>query len=189
MRGSAYALLVTLLGTIVLGACAPRVDVRWRESAVAVAAAPRARVAATQTPPTAATAELLTLLNAARSEARWCGDELMPSAPPLAWEQALAEAAYGHSLAMAELGFVAHEAPDGSGVAERIVASGYRASGWGETIAAGYLAPAAALDGFLASPSHCQVLMADVFEVVGAALVERPSSVYGSYWTVVVALP
>lgn len=153
------------------------------------AAAPRERAAATELPPDAASAALLAAVNEARVRGAVCGRTVMPSAPPLVWGSLLAVAAERHGRAMATQGFFDHRAPDGSVVGDRIAATGFRARAWGETLAAGYRDPVETVAAFLSSPSHCEVLLAEPFEVLGAALVEQPGSVYGSYWTVVVATP
>jgi hypothetical protein len=79
--------------------------------------------------------------------------------------------------------------PSGGTVGARIAATGYPARAWGENIAAGYVDPAEAVAGFLASPTHCAVLMDGGFQALGAAFVEEASSLYGSYWTLVFATP
>ena len=114
---------------------------------------------------------------------------MLAAAPPLDWDDALALAAERHARAMATQDFVSHVSPEGSTVGDRIAAAGYRARAWGENIAAGYVDPAETVAGFLASPSHCEVLMGSSFEVLGAALVEVDGSVFGSYWTLVFAAP
>lgn len=179
-----WIVLVPLLLGALLAACAPR--------SRGVPDAPRPSVAAAALParpPSADTARMLTLVNEARARSRRCGTAMLPAAPPLGWDDTLALAAERHARAMAVQGFVGHVSPGGSTVGERIAAAGYRARTWGENIAAGYVEPAETVAGFLASPSHCEVLMASSFQVLGAALVEMDESVYGSYWTLVFAAP
>lgn len=182
MRSAALAALILLASGCVS-------SLRWSVSETRAAPPPRERATATEVPPDDATAALLAAVNAARARGGVCGRLAMPSAPPLVWGSLLALAAERHGLAMASQGFFDHRAPDGSGVGERIAATGFRASAWGETLAAGYVDPVATVEAFLGSPTHCEVLLAAPFEVLGAALVEQPDSVYGSYWTVVVATP
>ena len=142
-----------------------------------------------QVPPSPETALMLELVNEARASARRCGSVRMPAAAPLAWNDDLALAARRHSRAMAEGGFLAHVSPSGSTVGERVAATGYRASAWGETIAGGYREPLEVVPGFLSSPPHCEVLMWGGFEALGAALVELDGSIFESYWTLVLAAP
>jgi len=170
-----------VLALLVAGsACAPRAE-PWPS--------PRPAVAVPALPPSAHTTLLLELVNDARSNARRCGAAAFGPAPPLAWSEALALAAERHSRAMAREGFLDHVSPAGDTVGERIAATGYRARAWGETIAGGYVDPAATVDGFLSSPPHCAVLMTADFSSLGAALVEDDASAYLSYWTLVLAAP
>ena len=179
-----WFVLVALLLAGFLAACAPR--------SRSVSATPPVTVAAATLParpPSADTARMLALVNEARARSQRCGNAVLAAAPPLGWDDTLALAAERHARAMAVQGFVGHVSPSGSTVGDRIAAAGYRARAWGENIAAGYVDPAETVAGFLASPSHCEVLMAHSFEVLGAALVEVDGSVYGSYWTLVFAAP
>lgn len=164
-------------------------SLRWTSSEVRSPPPERQRAPASEDAPDAATAALLAAVNEVRASGAACGQVAMPSAPPLVWGSLLALAAERHGQAMASEGWFDHRAPDGSGVGDRIAATGYRARAWGETLAAGYVDPNEVVVAFLASPAHCQVLLAEPFEVLGAALVERSDSAYGSYWTVVVATP
>lgn len=179
-----WFVLATLLLGALLAACAPR--------SRSVSVPPPATLAAATLPArpaTADTARMLALVNDARARSQRCGSAVLAAAPPLGWDDALALAAERHARAMALQGFVGHVSPEGSTVGDRITAAGYRARAWGENIAAGYVDPAETVAGFLASPSHCEVLMGSSFEVLGAALVEVEGSVYGSYWTLVFAAP
>ncbi len=163
-----------------IAACAPRAEPGPSTSAA---------VRTPELPPSLETSRLLDLVNEARAGARRCGVAAFPPAPPVAWSEALALAAERHSLAMASEGFLDHVSPSGDTVGERIAAAGYRARAWGETIAGGYVDPGETVAGFLASPSHCAVLMSADFSALGAALVEDDASVYLSYWTLVLAAP
>lgn len=187
---SARLALLTVVLLVLAVACAPsaRPDpgpnaARPTPRVEAVAALPSAQ------PPTPETARMLALVNDARASSRRCGRQRLPAVAPLVWDEVLARAADHHSRAMALQGFVSHVSPSGSTVGDRIAAVGYTARSWGETIAAGYVDPEETVAGFLASPSHCEVLMAASFEALGAALVEHGPSVYGSYWTLVFAAP
>ena len=176
-------LMALLLGALLV-ACTPR-------SRNAPAPPPPRTAAAVvpALPPSRETAQMLQLVNEARARSQRCGSALLAPAPPLDWDDALALAAERHARAMATQDFVSHVSPEGSTVGDRIAAAGYRARAWGENIAAGYVDPAETVAGFLASPSHCEVLMGSSFEVLGAALVEVDGSVFGSYWTLVFAAP
>lgn len=141
-----------------------------------------------EAPPAPSVPAIASLINEARASGRWCDGKWYPSAPPLAYSLKLEEAARGHSLDMAGLGYFAHVAPDGRTPAERIASVGYTASAWGENLAAGYATAAEAVSGFF-SGKHCSNLMAEAFSEVGVGYAERLGSYYVRYWTVNLATP
>jgi uncharacterized protein YkwD len=125
---------------------------------------------------------VLRLVNEARSRSRDCGDQHFAAAPPLRWNEALADAALAHSLDMAARNYFSHTDPAGNSVAQRAVRAGYRWRHVGENIAAGLGEPAKVVAGWLASPGHCANIMAPDFAEMGAAYAINPGSdldVYG----------
>ncbi|MFW0753198.1 CAP domain-containing protein [Pseudomonas sp. H11T01] len=126
---------------------------------------------------------LLAQVNAARARPRLCGRQRFAAARPLTWNAALGAAAQGHSRAMANDNYFAHQDPDGDMPADRARAAGYRGRQIGENIAAGQSSPGKAMEGWLASPGHCANLMNPMFTQVGAAYAANSRSDEGVYWT------
>jgi len=60
---------------------------------------------------------------------------------------------------MARRGYFSHNTPEGVSPARRSEASGYDWGLYGENIASGQTSIGAALDSWLASPTHCRALM------------------------------
>lgn len=126
---------------------------------------------------------ILRLVNEARGRPRRCGAEAFAAAAPLAWNEALAEAALAHSRDMAQRNYFSHADPAGRSAAQRAMQAGYRWSHVGENIAAGLGAPEQVVAGWLASPGHCANIMAPEFADMGAAYATNPASAMGVYWT------
>lgn len=125
---------------------------------------------------------MLTLVNNARAQTRSCGTMSYQAAPALAWNCQLENAAYGHSLSMAENDYFSHTGNDGSDPGDRISAAGYDWVTYGENIAAGYRDAESVMDGWLTSAGHCANLMNSSFKDIGVGVAEG-SGTYGSYWT------
>src|SRR5450830_1434554 len=105
------------------------------------------------------------------------------AAPPLTWNADLGTAAQGHSQAMANDNYFAHQDPNGDMPWDRAKAAGYGGRQIGENIAAGQRSPGKAMEGWLASPGHCANLMSPMFTQVGAASAANSRSDNGVYWT------
>ena len=112
-------------------------------------------------------AATLCLLNAERAER---------DLRPLRRRRVLDAAAEAHARDMAEHGFFAHEAPDGSRPHERILRAGYRrARLTGENLAKGERSAGAAssiVDGWMDSPGHRANILRRGFEEIGVAIVD-----------------
>jgi len=133
---------------------------------------------------------MVEFINQARAEARTCGDEHYPAAPPVAWDDLLADAAMAHSTDMAENDFFSHTGSDGGSVSDRIVAAGYDYATYGENIYLGVNSSEEAVDGWLESPGHCANIMnPDVTEVGAAAALGEDGDCGTLYWTLVLARP
>lgn len=133
---------------------------------------------------------VLDAVNAARAQPRNCGDKLHPAAPPLAWNDALGNAAFAHSREMAELRYFAHKGRNGTVVGDRASRAGYTWRAIGENIASGMGTPQDAVAGWLASPGHCANIMNPRFREMGAAYAIAPASRTGMvYWTQVFGAP
>jgi uncharacterized protein YkwD len=128
--------------------------------------------------------ELLALINQARATPRTCGDQAFGAAPPLAWNESLAQAALGHSADMAQKHYFNHKEPGGSDPAARATRAGYRWSRVGENIASGQHTVAQAVTDWLGSPGHCANIMNPVFTETGAAYAVNPANENRTpYWT------
>ena len=127
---------------------------------------------------------ILDLINQARAQPRRCGKEMFAAAPPVRWNEMLAESSQRHSEDMARYDFFDHVNPrDGTHSWERVERAGYKYSTTGENIAAGYRNADEAVAGWIKSPGHCANLMNPAFTDMGAALAINRRSKMGLYWT------
>jgi uncharacterized protein YkwD len=125
---------------------------------------------------------ILQLANQARSRARRCGSKSFAAVPPLMLEKHLTSAAREHARDMAKHSMLEHTGSDGSTPATRVIRAGYSWRVVGENIASGATTPEEVMEGWLASPGHCENLMSPRFEEVGIAWVVDPKSDSGVYW-------
>ena len=133
---------------------------------------------------------ILDLINQARAQPRRCGSETFAAAPPVRWNEMLAESSQRHSEDMARYDFFDHVNPrDGTHSWERVERAGYKYRTTGENIAAGYSSAEAAVEGWIKSPGHCANLMNPEFTDMGAALAVNRRSKMGLYWTQEFAAP
>lgn len=110
----------------------------------------------------------------------------------LAWQNQLASAAREHSLDMACNGFFSHTGSDGSSPFDRIQRQGYSFSYAGETIyggSGGYNSPQAALDAWMNSPAHRDILLSPTYSQAGIGYEYDAGSLYGGYFTAVFTAP
>jgi uncharacterized protein YkwD len=130
-------------------------------------------------------------INQWRASGADCGSQgRFAATTALAWSDALAQAAAGHSQDMATHNFFSHSSFDGRTLSQRIDAAGYDWSSIGENIAAGQASVASVVDGWVASPGHCANLMNPGFTQVGLACVRgSASNTYATYWTMDLARP
>jgi uncharacterized protein YkwD len=152
-------------------------------------------LAAPFNPPAPAAADavarrVLELTNAARAEARRCGDKPFPAARPLhLGPVTLYQAALGHSQDMARHGYFSHTGRDGSTPAQRITRARYPWKAVGENIASGQTSPEEAVAGWVKSPPHCANLMSAHFTEMQAAFHTEMDSPNGIYWTQLFGTP
>ena len=128
-------------------------------------------------------ATYLAAINAARAQARDCGDAHFQAAPKLAWNAKLAAAAQEHSDDMARNNLTGHEGSDGSTPKERIENQGYQYHSLSENVAAGQSDTNEVVQAWLDSPVHCENIMDPKFTEMGMALSENNTSDYRQYWT------
>jgi uncharacterized protein YkwD len=124
-------------------------------------------------------------VNSARAQARQCGNEAIPAAPPLAWSDTLFDAAVDHSHDMATHNYFDHEGTDGTRVMQRATTRGYAWRAIGENIAGGDGSVERVMAGWLRSPDHCKNIMNPEYADVAVACVERDGTRWGTYWTMV----
>jgi uncharacterized protein YkwD len=132
---------------------------------------------------------VLELANEARSRSRRCGSKSFAAAPPLTVSAKLARAALEHSQDMARHNVFDHEGTDGSTPPQRATRSGYAWRTVGENIAAGATSADEVMEGWLASPGHCENLMDPRFTETGIGYVVDARSESGVYWTQMFAVP
>lgn len=136
-----------------------------------------------------AAAQMLALVNQARSEPRSCGGRPFGAARPVGWNGALEKAAALHAADMAENDYFSHAGRDGLTPAQRVTRAGYRYRMTGENIAAGQLAPEQAVAGWLKSPGHCANLMNSAYTDMGVAFAVNSASKMGVYWVQLFGTP
>ena len=134
-------------------------------------------------------AEVLRLVNAARSPEQHCGRNLMPAAPPLRLNTLLGDAALEHAQDMLRFNYFDHTGHDGSSPAERVAATSYRYRIAGENLASGPETPLEAVRGWMASPGHCQNIMDDRFTELGVAFAASHSGAPRILWAQEFAAP
>ncbi|MFE0451729.1 sigma-70 family RNA polymerase sigma factor [Streptomyces sp. NPDC058914] len=121
--------------------------------------------------PSGRAAQVVALVNKERAAAG-CG--------PLSQDPQLRDAAQGHSDDMAARDFFDHTNPDGDGPGERVTASGYRWSTYGENIAKGQQTPEAVMTSWMNSPGHRANILNCAFEEIGVGIHDGGG---GPYWT------
>lgn len=126
--------------------------------------------------------ELLQKINAARARARSCGHRWFAAVPPLQLESRLRQAAEVHAQDMLAHDYFSHDGYDGSTPATRVTATGYHYHIVGENIAYGPQDAAEAVQGWLASPGHCENIMDPRFHETGFALSANRSGTPRIYW-------
>jgi uncharacterized protein YkwD len=137
----------------------------------------------------AARQRVLELANQARAKPRRCGGKSFAAAPPLKLVAKLNEAARGHAEDMAKHNMLSHSGTDGSTPAVRVTRAGYAWRVVGENVASGPTTADEVMEGWLASPHHCENLMDPRYTDLGIAYTVDPKSESGVYWAQVFALP
>jgi uncharacterized protein YkwD len=157
------------------------------------APAPAARSPVSAVPPLGSTpalaARALELVNEARARGARCGAQAFAPAPPLSLSGTLASVALGHASDMALHDYFEHRDLGGKSPAERVRAAGYHEQLVGENIAYGPQSVDEAVQGWLASPGHCENIMDPRFAQMGIGLATGRASRRGLYWVQVLAEP
>ena len=139
--------------------------------------------------PAAVSEQVLALANQARSRPRRCGSKQFEPVPPLILEKRLSEAARAHARDLAKHNMLSHHGSSGSTPSERVTREGYAWRTVGENVASGPTTAKEVMEGWLASPGHCENLMSAKFSQMGLAYVVDPKSASGVYWAQVFATP
>ncbi len=115
--------------------------------------------------------QVIALVNAERAK-EGCG--------PVTGNSLLARAAQGHSDDMAARDFFDHTNPDGAGPGERVTATGYGWSTYGENIAMGQQTAEQVMESWMNSPGHRANILNCSFKELGVGLHTGDG---GPYWT------
>ncbi|MFT3905757.1 MAG: CAP domain-containing protein [Steroidobacteraceae bacterium] len=134
-------------------------------------------------------AQVLGLTNNARANGRRCGDQWFAAVGPLAASRELNVAATVQANDMARRKFLEHRGSDGSSPSDRVTRTGYAWKTVGENIALGPESAAEVVNGWLASPGHCENIMDGRFTVMGLAVVSSTGAKPELYWSQVFARP
>ncbi len=127
-------------------------------------------------PPTVNKQLILDLVNAVRKKGCNCGDTWYPSAPSVAWNDQLEQAALQHSTDMYRKNYFSHISSEGSNGGDRLDAIGYKWIAYAENIGMGYTSEKEVVEAWVKSPSHCKNMMGKDYKEMGVARV-------GLYWT------
>lgn len=146
--------------------------------------------ASLQAVPAAALApRVLQLVNEVRARGTRCGDRSFAPVKPVTWSATLTGVASGHALDMAEHNYFEHVDLAGQSPADRVRSVGYQEKLVGENIAYGPETVDEVVQGWLASPGHCENIMDPRFAQMGVAVAPGRSARRGLYWVQVLAEP
>jgi uncharacterized protein YkwD len=106
----------------------------------------------------------------------------MPAAAAVRLSEPLTRAAMAHAQDMLRYDYFEHAGHDGSNPAQRAAEAGYSYRIIGENIASGPETPQEVVQGWLASPGHCQNLMDARFADMGIAYAVSGSGEPRIYW-------
>ena len=125
---------------------------------------------------------MLNQINNLRSKGCKCGRKRMKSVPRLQWNKTLAYSAYTYAQQMHQYNFFAHRSIEGKDIGDRLDDLEYKWQYAGENLAEGQKTFESAFEDWLASPTHCEMLMNPNMTEMGLAK-------YGKYWVHHLAAP
>ncbi|MCE1198967.1 MAG: CAP domain-containing protein [Marinilabiliales bacterium] len=125
---------------------------------------------------------LLELVNQMRSAACLCGDQKLPKARSVVWDDRLEAAALQHALDLFHSNHLSHKGSDGTSPADRTSRSGFVWKRCCENIAQGFDTPEAVMTAWRMSPPHCRNLMDSTIQRIAIARC-------GSFWVMEGATP
>lgn len=131
--------------------------------------------------------EILTFINAKRSEGCQCGDTFFEATEPLIWDDDLAVAAAGHVKDMIVNDFFAHKSPEGERAVDRVMEVTDKFKGIRENIARGPGSEIEVMLGWAESPRHCANMMHRNATHLGVAMrlgseVDNRHGITRPYW-------
>lgn len=133
---------------------------------------------------TAAQQKMMDVINAARLEGRYCGDDYYAAIAPMTWSCKLEDAAAVHNDDMVQNNFFAHQGSNGLYAGDRVDSVGYNWRVYGENLAVGFTTEERATKALLASPGHCvNIMNGKVNEFGSVRIIGVEGNEYGSYWT------
>ena len=129
-------------------------------------------------------------INQARAREQVCGNQRMAATTPIRWDARTMQAARTQALYLQRVNQFGHTGENGSHVGDRLKATGFVWQKVGENLAAGFNSVEEVVISWLASPSHCRVLMTPEFNVAGVSYVAgEEDNTYANYWALVMAMP
>src|SRR5277367_2890531 len=152
-----------------------------------VLASPYAAPAVSQAPMLAS--RTLELVNQVRARGTHCGERSFGPAPAVKLSGTLANVAFGHANDMAQHNYFEHQDRAGHSPADRVRAVGYQEKLVGENIAYGPKSAEEVVQGWLASPGHCENIMDSRFAEMGIAYAAGQKVRRGLYWVQLLAAP
>jgi uncharacterized protein YkwD len=133
-------------------------------------------------------AAVLAALNAFRAQPQACGERVWPAVAPLRANPLLAESARRYALELARRDRLEHVGAGGTSLRTRLREAGYLIRSAGENLAGGPETLDEAMAQWLASPPHCENLMAPDFQEFGLVCVAGPGKLQ-RYWVLHMAAP
>ena len=127
--------------------------------------------------------DILLVVNDVRARGRRCGGVYYPPAQRVTFSAMLSDVALAHSREMAASDRLEHEERDGSTAAARVHRANLAVKHVGENIASGVPTGSEVIAGWLASASHCSVIMDPRFTEMGVGYTVQPRSRSVVYWT------
>ncbi|SIT27459.1 Cysteine-rich secretory protein family protein [Filimonas lacunae] len=112
--------------------------------------------------------DMLDAVNSIRNKGCRCGQDTMPPAPAVTWNDTLQKAADAHARDMYQRNYFSHITPEGTSPVQRVQAAGYTGQYVGENIARGYNNITAVIAGWLSSEAHCKAMMDTLYVQMGA---------------------
>ncbi|MDR7272910.1 uncharacterized protein YkwD [Pelomonas saccharophila] len=131
---------------------------------------------------------VLARLNALRAQPQACGERVWPAVAGLRPSPVLTESARRYARELAARDRIDHVGAGGTSLRTRLREAGYLMRSAGENLAGGPETLDEAMAQWLASPAHCENLMAPDFQEFGLACVPGPGKLQ-RYWVLHLATP